>query len=277
MRLLTSFVFFFICLQLSSCTTILFQPVKEHTPLPDEVLENVNDFYFESFDKAKLHGWHLSSRIKPDEPEQTVLFLHGNAMNISNHLGGVYWLPDFGIEAYIFDYRGYGKSEGVPFLQGILLDIDYAISTVISRLDTNQKIWIIGHSVGASMGIYAISQSRFKNRIKGYIAVSAFSDYHEVTRNFLSRHWSTWLFQWPLSYTVNNEYTPLAYIQDVSPVPVYFIHGEKDAIIKHDHSRVLYEHALEPKNLAVFKANHNDIFFHNDVKNYILELIVKSN
>ena len=52
-----------------------------------------------------------------------VLFLHGNAENISTHIGSVYWLPEQGYEVVLLDYRGYGRSEGVPQLGRMLDDV----------------------------------------------------------------------------------------------------------------------------------------------------------
>jgi len=270
-------IFIVVILHLTGCTSLLFQPVKKHADLPVQVLNNVEDFTFKSIDGTNLHGWYLPSRSNPKKPKHTVLYLHGNAINISSHLGGVYWLPEHDVEAYIFDYRGYGKSEGIAFLQGVLADIDAALTFVAERTPAERKVWVIGHSVGASMGIYSLSQFKAKDRLSGFISVSAFSDYHEITQEFLSRNWLTWSFQWPLSYTINNEFSPKEYINEINPLPIYLIHGNQDNIISPRHSKVLYEKASNPKSLHLVDAKHNDIFVHSNVKNYVLNILNGNN
>ncbi|MDH5548159.1 MAG: lysophospholipase [Gammaproteobacteria bacterium] len=239
---------------------MLFQPVKEHAPIRDKLGDTVEDFYFESFDQTRLHGWYLPLRVNANTPQHTVLFLHGNAINISSHIGGVYWMPDYGIEAFIFDYRGFGKSEGIADLAPILTDIGAAIEYVNKKKKSHSKLVIVGHSIGASMGLAVASQARFKDMIGAFVSISAFSDYRVVTREMLSRHWLTWLFQWPLSLTISNEYRPLDYVSYISPVPLFFMHGKHDDIIKSHHTQSLYEAALEPKQLFWLESNHNDVF-----------------
>lgn len=270
MRRITILLFLITSITQLGCTALLFQPVKEFRPLPQSVLDNVQDYEFASFDGTQLHGWYLPSRLDPQQPEHTVLFLHGNAINVSSHIGGVFWMPDEGIEAYIFDYRGYGKSKGIPYLEGVLLDINAAIEYTLSQMPEDEKLWIVGHSVGASMGIYSVSQSKHKQRIAGYIAVSPFSDYRKITQEFLARNWITWMFQWPLSFFMNNDFSPFKYVQDIYPVPIYIIHGKQDDIISYEHSLKLYEKARQPKYLKIFEAKHNNIFAYPDVKQQIV-------
>jgi len=269
-KLLTVFIAFHF---LTACTSLLFQPVKEHYPLPKQISELTEDFYFSSQDGTKLHGWYLPSRQNPEKPKKTILYLHGNAINISSHLGGVYWLPEQGYEVYIFDYRGYGKSEGIAFLEGILTDIDAAIHYVEDKIEADDKLTIMGHSIGASMGLYVVSQCEKIDRIESFIAVSAFSDYRQVTRDFLGSNWFTWLLQWPLSLTINNDYRPLDYVSSLTPVPLIFLHGKGDTIIEPYHSVALYDAAQQPKSMLYLKSNHNDIFTYAENRKIILDYL----
>lgn len=265
-----SIAIIFLCYFLTACTSLLFQPVKKHNPLPAQFNTQLQDFYFSSQDGTKLHGWYLPSQQNPLKPKKTILYLHGNAINISSHLGGVYWLPEQGYEVYIFDYRGYGKSDGIAFLEGILADIDAAIHYVANQREADKKFIVMGHSIGASMGIYVISQCEKKNQIESFIAVSAFSDYRTITRDFLSRNWFTWLLQWPLSLTINNDYRPLDYVSSLSPVPAIFLHGKGDTIIEPHHTLALYEAAQQPKSISFLRSNHNDIFSYLENREVIL-------
>lgn len=247
----------YICIVLSACTQLMFQPTKQLLPLPEKLNIVKEDFYFTSKDGLKLHGWHLPTVGKP---KKTLLFLHGNAINISNHVAAIYWLPAYGYEVYIFDYRGYGNSEGEADLEGVLEDIDSAVTYVTDKVGEDNQIVVMGQSIGASMGIYALSACQRKARINAYFSVAAFSDYRQVTRDFLSKHWSTWVFQWPLSFTINNDYRPLDYIAELSPIPIYLLHGDQDEIVSVDHARKLYQAARQPKSLFILNGRHNNIF-----------------
>lgn len=258
------------CFALSACTELMFQPSKQLLPLPKELNIVKEDFYFASKDGLRLHGWHLPTTEKF---KKTVLFLHGNAINISDHVAAVYWLPAYGYDVYIFDYRGYGNSDGVANLEGVLGDIDAAITYVTDEVGEDNQIVVMGQSIGASMGVYVLSGSKRKARISAFFSVSAFSDYRQVTRDFLGKHWSTWLFQWPLSYTIDNDYRPLDYIADLSPIPVYVLHGERDDIISVDHARKLYEAAKQPKSLFILNGGHNNIFTLAENRKVIVNLL----
>lgn len=230
-------------------------------PIPAKADLVYEDFYFTSADGTLLHGWYLPHQTDAEvrRDAKTILFLHGNAQNISNHVAGVYWLPKLGYDVYLFDYRGYGLSKGYSDLPGIMQDIGAAIDYVAGRLVEDNFV-VLGHSLGASMGIYAVSQSVYKNRISAYIAVSAFGDYRLATRDFLSKHWLTSIFQWPLSFTINNQYRALDYVAAMYPVPVYIMHGLGDDIVQHYHSYEIYTAARQPKSLTILKAKHNDVF-----------------
>lgn len=263
------------CYFMIACTSLIFRPQSQHELLSKKIDTVKEDVYFHSSDGTKLHGWYLPSTKDPLNPKKTILYLHGTTKNISRHLSFVSWLPEQGYEVYLFDYRGYGKSEGSPGLEGIFSDIDAAIHFVTSQKRKEQKIVVMGHSLGASMGIYALSQYESKNQIESFIAVSAFSDYQQVTRDFLDNYWFSWLFQWPISLTINNEYRPLNYVSSLSPIETYFLHGKNDEIIRPYHSIALFEAASQPKSISVLKTNHNDIFSYEENRKLVLDFLEK--
>ena len=78
----------------------------------------VEDADFQAADGTKLHGWY----VPHEHPTATVLFLHGNAGNITDRVDSLERLHDIGASVFIFDYRGYGRSAGQPNEKGILLD-----------------------------------------------------------------------------------------------------------------------------------------------------------
>ena len=85
---------------------------------PETFGVKVEDVFFQSEDGTKLHGWF----IPVEGALATLLRFHGNAGNLTHRLENIIRLQVLKLNVFIFDYRGYGKSEGQPNEQGIYLD-----------------------------------------------------------------------------------------------------------------------------------------------------------
>jgi len=107
---------------------------------------------------------------------------------------------------------------------------------------------------------HAVAHSRHRDRIAALVSVAAFSDYHDIAQDALSSSWLFWLFQWPLSKTISNTYSPVESVDKVAPVPIFIMHSDEDGIIDYYHAEVLYEAALEPKQLMTLEGGHNATF-----------------
>lgn len=238
----------------TGCTQFLFQPLSAHIYTPEKVHLEYDDLYAVTEQGLRLHGWKIHAREKP---VASLIFFHGNGENISTHFGNVYWLAEQGYDVYLFDYRGYGKSEGQAELDFIVKDYDVMLAAVLSVLAKDEKLIVMGHSFGASLSIYAVAHSRYRDRIAALISVAAFADYHQVTQELLSGSWLTWALQWPLSYTIDNSYSPLDSVALVAPIPLLIMHSQQDEIIELHHARDLYAAAKPPKSLILMEGDHN--------------------
>ncbi len=225
--------------------------------MPDAIGILHKDLFIKTSDGIKLHGWKLYAE---GGRAGSILFFHGNGDNVSTQLPNTFWLPEKGYDVYVFDYRGYGKSQGEVDLDDIISDMELMIAHVVKHLPEDEKLIVMGHSLGASMAIYAVANSAWRDRIKALITVSAFSDYHDITRDVLSKSWLFWLFQWPLSFTIDNSYRPLDYIASISPIPVLILHSENDEMIDIAHAERLYETAKKPKSFQLIDGEHNNVF-----------------
>ena len=249
---------YLLCLtMLAGCTNLIFYPTKEHVLTPDAVGIRYEDVFVETPDNLRLHGWKLFSE---GETDGTLLFFHGNAENISTHLANVYWLIPHGYDVYLFDYRGYGRSEGEAGLDPIIDDMKLLIGHVIDELPLNESLIVMGQSLGASLSIHAVAHSMYRDRIAALVSIAAFSDYHDIAQDALAKSWLLWLFQWPLSKTISNTYSPIKSVDKTTPVPLYILHSKDDEIIDYYHAERLYEAALEPKQLTVLEGGHNVTF-----------------
>ena len=257
---------------LSACSNFLFVPLKPLPVSPDAADIFYEDIYLDTADGLKLHGWKLHAdegwiekgKLKRQHANQkaagTIVFFHGNGDNVSTQLPNTFWLAKEGFDLYVFDYRGYGQSQGEAGLDDIISDMELMLGHVAEHLSDDEKMIVMGHSLGASMSIYSVAHSAYRDKIEALITVEAFSDYHHVTQDMLSKSWLFWLFQWPLSFTISNEYSPLDSIGLVSPIPVCIIHSENDEMIDMYHADRLFEAAKEPKTFKLIDSNHSNVF-----------------
>ena len=110
----------------------------------------IEDCYFSAYDGVKLNGWF----VPVDSPRATLLICHGNGGNISNYLSYVKDLARIHVNVFMFDYRGYGKSEGTPTEEGVYRDVTAAYQYLINRRTVDStKIILIGISLGSAIAI----------------------------------------------------------------------------------------------------------------------------
>ena len=257
---------------LPACTNFLFVPLKPFPVTPEAADITYEDIYLDASDGIKLHGWKLHAEIgrtnrkkevKSLDPSAkkngTILFFHGNGDNVSTQLPNTFWLVKEGYDLYVFDYREYGLSQGKAELDNTIADMELMIAHTVSQMPEDEKLIVMGHSLGASMSIYTVAHSAHRERIEALITLEAFSDYNDVAQDILSKSWLFWLFQWPLSFTIDNSYRPLDSIGLISPIPVFIIHSKSDEMIDMHHADRLFEAANEPKSFGLIDSNHSNI------------------
>lgn len=272
MALIKKIVFLLLLVSLTGCTNFLFQPHRPTYATPDMLGVLHEDISVETSDKLHLHGWKL---LAENNTRGSILYFHGNAENISTHFTNVFWLAKAGFDVYLFDYRGYGRSEGMAQLDAIISDMETMIGYTVKQIPEKEKLAIVGHSLGGALAIYAVAKTSYKDRIRLLMTVEAFADYRDVTQDALSLNWFTWLFQWPLSFTVDNSYRPADVVGEVSPMPLVIMHSTQDRIIRFYHAEELYAAAEQPKKLQPVIGGHNHIFNAPENRRLILEYLRK--
>lgn len=251
-RVASALFVLFVTLCTAGCTQTFFQPQRELIDTPEAAGLRYETVSLRAADGIVLFAWFLPAR---GTPQATVLFLHGNAENISTHFANVAWMPAEGFNVLALDYRGYGKSGGSPSLAGMQLDIDAALQALLERRDVDaRRIVLFGQSLGGALAIHYAARGSQRGALRAVIADSAFADYRLIVKEKLAGFFLTWPFQWLPALTVDNDYSPAASVRAVSPRPLLLIHGERDAIVPAHHSKLLYDAASEPKDLWLLPA-----------------------
>ncbi|MCR4310183.1 MAG: lysophospholipase [Deltaproteobacteria bacterium] len=238
-----------LALSASGCGSPFFHPTREHAPVPG--LDNVvrQDVRFASEDGVPLHGWLLTPRDRVSRG--TILFLHGNAENISTHVQSVLWLVQEGYTVFAFDYRGYGGSGGeAPDIPGVHRDARAALSKILSLPGVSpDRLVVFGQSLGAAIAVHTVATASSTRRPRALILDSPFAGYRRIVRDKLSSMIITWPLAWPVSRFFNDDYSPERWIGKIAPVPVIVIHGTADRVVPYAHGKMLYDLASDPKGI----------------------------
>lgn len=251
------------CLALAACNGLFFYPTPDLRLTPDRAGLAYRDVRFKTADGLQLHGWFLPADAKAARaPACTMLFLHGNAENVSTHIASIWWLPARGVSVFMIDYRGYGLSEGEPSVEGLHRDADAALETMLQMPDvTPERTVVFGQSLGGAVAITAVARSKHRGRLRALIVEGAFSGFRSIVRDKMASAWLTWPLQWIPSLTINDDYKPLDSISRLSPLPVLLVHGTGDRVIPPENAQALYDAAREPKEMWMIpEAAHIEAF-----------------
>lgn len=218
---------------------LFYYPTRTAPDLPTKYGVAYESVTFHSEDKTKLHGWFL----KPKQGmlvRGTVVFHHGNAGSIGYHLPFVVWLVREGYQVLLYDYRGYGKSEGTIARQGLVADTRAAISYVQTRKDVDaQKIISYGHSLGGAKSLAGLGEKMISG-VKGVICFAGFASYQDMARRFAGQTGAD---------LVTDDHSPRDVVAQISPVPLLIVHGRKDRTVPLEQGELLYKKAEEPKTI----------------------------
>ncbi|HEY0101221.1 MAG TPA: alpha/beta hydrolase [Pyrinomonadaceae bacterium] len=219
-----------------------------------EIVARVEDVQLVAADGVRLHGWYgtpqvgRGGQLEPVRADSTLLFLHGNAGNISHRYEIVRDFVKLPVNVLIIDYRGYGKSEGRPSEQGLYTDAraawDYLTTT---RAVPASRIVIFGESLGGAVAIDLAS----KTNACGLVVQSSFTSIGDMAAE---------LMPFIPRFMLRTKMDSLSKITSVS-CPKLFIHSQADEIVPYKLGRRLFDAAPAPKQFYEVKgATHNLMF-----------------
>ncbi len=224
--------------------TFLYSPVREVPYTPGELGLNFENVVFKSADGLLLSGWYIPA----DSSKPTLLFCHGNGGNMMHRLDSINILYNLGLNCFVFDYRGYGSSEGKISEEGTYLDVRAAYKWLTEEKKVSpDDIIIFGRSLGGSIA----AQLASKVQAKALVVESAFTSYVDIGRKFYP--------YMPVRWFARFSYRTIDYVRDVR-CPVMMIHSRNDEVVPFEFGLEIYEAANEPKEFVEIFGSHNDGF-----------------
>jgi hypothetical protein len=203
------------------------------------------DVSFRSTDGVRLNGWFFPCNSNSTNSELVVLLCHGNGGNISHRLDMASALLATGINVFVFDYRGYGRSQGSPDEEGTYCDAEAAYGWLKQKGFRGKNIVLFGESLGG--GVAAELATRVE--VCGLVLQSTFTCIPDIGAE---------LFPWlPVRWLSHIKYDTLSKLPRIK-APVLVMHSRGDALIRFQHSQRNFAAANQPKLFCELTGDHND-------------------
>ena len=195
------------------------------------------DLYFETGDGIRLHGWWMAM-----ESPHVLIVSHGNGGNMGYRAEmGEFLREELRVNIFMYDYRGYGQSEGSPSEEGTYADIEAAYRTARARGFAPESIFLMGQSLGTGVSVDLAS----RETIGGMILEAPFTRVGAVLRHH---------FRIPLDWLLQTQYDSLGKINHIN-VPLAVVHARGDPVVPYELGNALFEAAPNPKRLFTLDAD----------------------
>ncbi|MEM6473390.1 MAG: alpha/beta fold hydrolase [Planctomycetota bacterium] len=213
---------------------------------------------FESSDGTKLHAWILKAQ---GDPKGTVVHFHGSDRNITFTAGNVAWLTDEGYNVFAFDYRGYGKSEGLPSHAGTMADSIAALRFALSHPEfESQDLVLFGQSMGGQLAIIAASEVN-DERVASVVSEATYGRRSLHLSDKLGRLGPLWLVKWGGWLFTSDQSCGESAANSLQDTPLLLIHGDADGAVAPYHAERLRDAAgVEVELWKIAGAGHLEVF-----------------
>jgi fermentation-respiration switch protein FrsA (DUF1100 family) len=247
-----------------NCNHLFYYPDAQTHYTPAELEITYDELTIPSSDGVQLAAWHM----KPPAARRlgrTLVQFHGNAQNMTTHFMYVAWLVPLGFDVVTFDYRGYGRSTGDAERAGTVSDGQAVLKYVRAHPELGKgRVFALGQSLGGAIAVVAIATDPALNdpqSVSGLAVDSTFASYRGMARAALAGSWLTWPLQYPLSYLISNELSPVDYVSRLK-MPFIAWHADGDPVVNVGQGKALFAAAPEANKrwIDVGGASHTAAF-----------------
>jgi dipeptidyl aminopeptidase/acylaminoacyl peptidase len=236
---------------------LFYYPLRGRT-VPPPHLAGAESVWFRSADGTRLHGWYIAAGgAAPGDPVPSILHVHGNAGNIESHVGFTEYLPAAGFNLFIFDYRGYGQSEGRARRRGPLIaDSEAALDALLARGDIDpSRVGLYAQSLGGAIGLNVMAR---RPEIRAAVVESSFASWRDMAASAVGGRSPGLVSRFLASILIRDDHRPEDAVARIDR-PVLLVHGTDDSIIPVSHSRRLAEAGPTAELVEIPGGDHNTL------------------
>jgi fermentation-respiration switch protein FrsA (DUF1100 family) len=224
----------------------IFYPYPQVEQTPAHARLDFEDIYFMTDDGVQLNGWF----VPYPQAQATLLWFHGNAGNIGHRVENIKLLHEkVGLNVFIFDYRGYGRSQGNVSEEGTYKDGAAALRYLLARKDVDpQRIVFFGRSLGAAVA----AELALQYDCLALILETPFASVAKMARVAFPLL--------PIKSLLRTRFDTVEKVQRIK-APLLVIHGDQDDIVPYSQGKEVLAAAPEPKEFYTIRgARHNDTY-----------------
>ena len=220
---------------------LIYFPSRGYEYTPADVGLLYEDLVLETEDGVKIAAWYIGGSGE----RGSLIFCHGNAGNMADRMVDITTLHHMGFNVLMFDYRGYGGSEGSPTETGTYLDGEAAWNYLtVTRGEEPSRITIFGRSLGGAVAIELATH----HQPAALVVESSFTSIVDIGR----LHYPLL----PINMLVTYRYESIAKVPTIL-CPKLFVHAKDDTLIPISIGRKLYDAAAHPKRFIETPGGHN--------------------
>jgi alpha-beta hydrolase superfamily lysophospholipase len=234
MRIIAIIFLFF----LASCSNLFFQPDRHQHYAPEYLGLTYKNQFFKSSDQTILHSWFFPQK----KTKGLVVLFHGNAQNLSSHFLSVAWMVKEGYDVWVWDYRGYGLSQGQATTSGVYKDSLAALKYTrkLFKKRPYEKLVMIGQSLGGNILMRALEDTKEELPINLLVLDSTFASYRSMARSKAQDIWFLWPLQ-PVAWSIMSERFSGSDSVEKIDIPTLVIHSEGDPIVPYRFGKEIFD------------------------------------
>ncbi|MDR3219006.1 MAG: alpha/beta hydrolase [Dysgonamonadaceae bacterium] len=239
--IMTSLCLFFSC----SGSKYFYRPNKQLTAIAvDSAI--VTKTFLNNSENKKISITHILSTSE-NHTDVTILFIPPNGGNSSILAKLIQPLINAGYDAYLFDYEGYGESEGKADNTNVLKDAQMVLDYVTANKKNNENLLVWGFSLGGNLAVKLAFENQSK--IDVLVIEGAFTSHRNIAYVVAPK-----LLKWTAKL-IQSPYPSEKFIKDIH-LPVFIAHSINDKVCPFFMGKILYDNANNPNFFLQLSGDH---------------------
>lgn len=223
----------------------VYAPTRAHEASAGDLGRPFEDLTLITEDGLRIHAWYFPAESTSARARYAALVCHGNGGNISHRLPLAEAFLGTGLAVLLFDYRGYGRSEGRPHEAGTYADAQAAYRWLLGRGHRPEHVLAVGESLGGAVAAHLAAHQP----VAALILMGAFTSIPDIGSE---------LFPWlPVRKLARIRYDTREYLTRIH-APVLILHSRQDELVRFHHAEANFAAAHPPKWLRELRGSHNE-------------------